>query len=222
MTDRAAIMTALWPDLDERAASNNLAVTVNYVLHALEPSRAAGEPAYLVRLDGQSVWLVSGRHLRIDTDQFDHHLAEAARAEADGTPSLALEHNLDAVELYRGDLFADVPEAEWMVLEREHYRARFVSAATRAGQLLLGRGDTEQAEVVARRALAVDPWAEEAYAVLVAAAVAHGDRSGAHRLLERCITALADLGVEPSEATRQLRRRVRGAVAATATTGPAG
>jgi len=213
ITDRTAIMTALWPDLDERAASNNLAVTLTYVLQALEPSRTAGEPAYLVRQDGPSVSLITGSHLRIDADRFDHHLAEAARAEAHGTPSVALDHNLAAVELYRGELFADVPEADWMILDREHYRTRFVSAATRAGQLLLGRGDTHEAEAVARRALGADPWAEDAYAVLVAAAVANGDRSGAHRLLEHCITALADLGVEPSEATRQLRRRVQGSIA---------
>jgi DNA-binding SARP family transcriptional activator len=212
-TDRATIMTALWPDLGERAASNNLAVTLTYVLGALEPERAAGEPAYLVRIEGRSVWLVTGSHLQVDVDRFDHHLAEAARAEAAGTPSAALDHNLAAVELYRGELYADVPEADWMVLDREHYRTRFVSAAVRAGQLLLGRGDTDQAEAVARRALAADPWAEEAYGVLVTAAVTTGDRSGARRLLDHCLAALADIGVEPSEATQQLRRRIHGTVA---------
>ena len=209
-TDRATVMTTLWPDRDERAASNNLAVTLTYVLSALEPTRAAGEPAYLVRLDGRSVWLVTGSHLQLDVDRFDRHLAEAARAEAAGTPSVALDHDLAAVDLYRGELFADVPEADWMLLDREHYRTRFVSAAVRAGQLLLGQGDTDRAEAVARRALAADQWSEEAYAVLVTAAVAKGDRSGARRLLDRCIAALADIGVEPSATTDQLRRRIQG------------
>jgi DNA-binding SARP family transcriptional activator len=212
-TDRATIMAALWPDLTERAASNNLAVTLTYVLGALEPTRAAGEPAYLVRVEGRSVWLVTGSHLQVDVDRFEHHLAEAAQAEGAGTPSVALDHNLAAVELYRGELFADVPDADWMELDREHYRTRFVTAAVRAGQLLLGRGDSDEAEAMARRALAADPWAEEAYAVLVTAAVANGDRSGARRLLDRCIAALADIGVAPSDATRQLQRRVQGTIA---------
>ena len=99
-----------------------------------------------------------------------------------------------------------------MVLDREHYRTRFVAAAVRAGQLLLGRGDTDQAEAVARRALAVDRGPRTAYAVLVAAALAKGDRSAAHRLLDRCLAALAELGVEPSEPTLQLRRRLRARV----------
>jgi LuxR family maltose regulon positive regulatory protein len=209
-TTRAAITAALWPDLDERAAGNNLAVTLSRLLRLLEPWRDSGEPSYLVRLDGQMVQLVAGEHLRIDVDDFDEHLAAAARAEADSTPSLALEHDLAAVGLYRDDLYLDVPEADWFVLDREHYRTRFVAAAVRAGQLLVGRGDTEQAQAVAHRALAVDQWSEEAYAVLVGAALARGDWSAARRMLKRSLDALADLGVEPSPATQQLQRRVQG------------
>jgi DNA-binding SARP family transcriptional activator len=206
-TTRAAIVDSLWPDLDERAANNNLAVTLNRLLHLLEPWRDSGEPSYLVRLDGTTVRLMTGPHLLLDVDDFDEHLAAAARAEADSTPSLALEHHLAAVDRYRGDLYLDVPEAEWFMLAREHYRIRFVSAAVRAGQLLVGRGDIDQASAVVQRALDVDPWAEDAYAVLAGAALARGDRSSARRILTRCLQVLAELGVEPSGATRQLERR---------------
>jgi DNA-binding SARP family transcriptional activator len=209
-TTRAAVGAALWPDLDERAAANNLRVTLTYLLRVLEPWRSPREPAYFVRLDGQSVTLVTGDRLHIDLDGFDDHVARAARAEADGTPSLALGHHLAAVELYRGELHEGVPDAEWLMLERERFRSRFVAAATRAGQLLVGRGDADQAEPVARRAVEVDPWAEEAYGVLVAVALARGDRSAARRALDRALAALADLGVEPSAETSRLRRLVRG------------
>jgi DNA-binding SARP family transcriptional activator len=209
-TSRAAIMAALWPDLEERAAANNLRVTMAYLLRLLEPARSAREPAYLVRVDGQAVRLVTGDWLRIDADRFDDHVASAAKAEADGTPSLALEHNLAAVGLYRGEAHEGVADADWIVLEREHFRGRFVGAATRAGELLVARGDVDGAERVARRAVEVDPWAEDAYAVLVSVALARGDRSAARRTLGRAMDALADLGVEPSEETRRLRRRVRG------------
>jgi LuxR family transcriptional regulator, maltose regulon positive regulatory protein len=209
-TSRTAIVAALWPDLDERAAANNLRVTMTYLLRVLEPWRSARESAYFVRLDGQAVTLVTGDWLRIDADRFDDHVAQAARAEADGTPSLALEHNLAAVELYRGEAHEGVADADWIALDREHFRGRFVTAATRAGQLLVARGDVDEAERVARRAVEVDPWAEDAFAVLVTVALARGDRSTARRALDRVLAALADLGVEPSEETRRLRRRVRG------------
>jgi LuxR family maltose regulon positive regulatory protein len=209
-TIRSAVCDALWPELDERSAANNLGVTLNRLLHLLEPWRDAGEPGYLVRVEGQTIRLVTGAHLGIDVDQFDQHLEAAAHAEAEGTPSVALEHHLAAVQLYRDELMLDVPDADWLQLDREHYRTRFVSAAVRAGQLLLGRGDTARAHAVAHRALAVDPWSEEAYAVLVGAALDRGDRSGAHRLLDHCLAALADLGADPSETTRQLQRRISG------------
>jgi DNA-binding SARP family transcriptional activator len=202
-------MAALWPDLDERSAGNNLRVTLTYLLRLLEPWRTAGESSFHVRTSGQRVELVTGRWLRVDVDDFDDEVAAAARAEADGTPSLALEHNLAAVDLYRGELHADVAEAEWNVLERDRYRTRFVAAATRAGQLLAARGDIDEADDVARRAIAVDQWAEDAYAVLVGTALARGDRSGARQALDRCLAALDDLGVEPSDETQRLRRRVR-------------
>ncbi|MGH9212499.1 MAG: BTAD domain-containing putative transcriptional regulator [Acidimicrobiales bacterium] len=207
-TTRSQLMAVLWPDLDERAAGNNLAVTLNRLLRLLEPWRDSGEPSYLVRLDGPSVRLVSGEHLRVDVDDFDGHLEAAAQAEDTGAPSLALEHYLDGVALYRGDLHVDLAEAPWFVLARERYRARFVAGAVRAGQLLLGQARSEQAEEVALQALAVDPWSEEAYAVLVGAPLVRGDRSTAHRRLLKCFETLADLGVDPSEATQQLHRRI--------------
>jgi DNA-binding SARP family transcriptional activator len=208
-TTRRAVTAALWPDLDERSASNNLGVTITHLLRVLEPGRDSGDPPYLLRTDGQTLQLVTGPHLRVDVDEFEDHLTAAAQAEADGTPSVALEHHLAAIALYRDDLHLDLPEAEWFALDRERYRTRFVTTAVRAGQLLLGRGDHRRAQDIAHRALAVDPWSEDAYAVLVGAALARGDRSAAHRTLDRCLQALGDMGIQPSPTTEQLGRRIQ-------------
>ena len=209
-TSRAAIMAALWPDLDERAAANNLRVTMAYLLRVLEPWRSARETAYHIRVEGQTIRLITSDWLRIDVDQFEEHVACAARAEAEGTPSLALEHNLAAVALYRGEAYEGIEDADWIAFDREHFRSHFVAAASRAGQLLVGRGHLEEGERVARRTVEVDPWAEDAYNVLVSAALARGNRSGARRTLDRGLAALADLGVEPSAEMRRLVHRVRG------------
>ncbi|HEY8545562.1 MAG TPA: bacterial transcriptional activator domain-containing protein, partial [Acidimicrobiales bacterium] len=193
----------------ERQSGNNLAVTLNHAQRLLEPWRPPGEPGYLLRLDRHAVRLVTGEHLQVDVDVFDRHLADAARAEDDGVPSTALTDYLAALDLYRGDLGADVPDAPWLVQDRERHRSRFVVAATRAGQLLLGRGDPTAAEEVARRVIDVDPQAEPAHALLVGVALATGDRPAARRRLDRCLALLADLGVAPSEATRRLVNRLR-------------
>ena len=206
-THRSAIGAALWPDLDDKAIANNLGVTLSYLLHALEPWRTAGEAPYLVRLDGPAVELVPGQHLVLDVDEFDRHLARAEQAEAEGTPSLALDHHLAAAELYRGDLLGDVPDADWIDLDRTRYRSRFVATAIRAAQLLVGRGDHEEAEALAQRAITGDPWSEEAYGVLATAALDRGNRTAARDALTRCLGALADLGAEPADPTRHLARR---------------
>jgi hypothetical protein len=39
---------------------------------------------------------------------------------------------------------------------------------------------------------------------------ARGDRGAARRTLDRALAALAELDVEPSEATERLRRRIEG------------
>ena len=208
-TTRPAIAAALWPGLDEDLAANNLSVTLSHLLHTLEPWRRPGEAAYLIRVSGPNVRLVVGEQLRIDLDDFDRHLDAAARAEADGIPSTALEHQLAAIAFYRGDLYSDLPDADWITLDREHYRTRFVTAAIRAAQLSLGLGNIDQAEHVAGRTLDVDPWAEGAHGILVAAALVRGHRSTARRRLGLCLQALEQLGVRPSHATQQLQRRIQ-------------
>ena len=207
-TSRGVITATLWPEMDERAAANNLAVTLNCLLRLLDPWRTSGEPPYQVRLDGPTVRLISDEHLAIDVDEFDAHRSAATRAEDEAGPSAALDHHLAAIDIYRGDLCVDVHDAEWLTLPREHYRTRFVNSAVRAAQLLLAQNDTDRAEAVAHRALAADAWAEDAYAVLIGVALLRRDRSAAHRLLGLCLEALGDLGVEPSDVTHQLRRRV--------------
>ena len=206
-THRAAAMAALWPDLDDRAGSNNLAVTLNYLLKSLEPWRRAGEPPYLIRLDGSAIELATGDFLQVDVDEFERHLGAAARAEDEGTPSGALDHYLAACALYRGDLLADATDAEWLDRDRAHYRTRFVSAAGRAAQLLVGHGDPERAEELAKRALEVDPWNEDAYTVLASAALLRGNRAAARTALSQCLSALEDLGATATDATWQLARR---------------
>jgi DNA-binding SARP family transcriptional activator len=208
-TRRASITAALWPDLDDRSAGNNLGVTLNHLLRALEPWRTPGEPPFLIRLDGAAVELATGRCLRVDLDAFDENLRLAAQAEGEGSPSVALDHHLAAAALYRSDLFADidVPEADWIELDRVHYRSRFVSSTTRAAELLVGQGDTHRAEDLVKRALTADPWNENAYAVLATAALARGDRSAARQSVQQCLEALGELGATASSTTLQLLHR---------------
>lgn len=209
-TTRTAICAALWPDLPERAAANNLSVTLNHLLRILEPWRKPGEPPFLARTEGPAITLIVGAHLHVDTDTFAQHLASAHRAESDGMPFVALEHYLAAMDFYRGDLHDDLdPDtADWLTLDREHYRTRFITTATRATHLLHDRGDMYRAQITAQRLLTVDPWNESAYTTLITANLDQGNLVGAQRLLDQCLASLDDLGIPPSPATQQLQQKL--------------
>lgn len=211
---RIDVIAALWPDFDERAGANNLRVTLNHLLGALEPWRSEREPAYFIRADTADLRLIHDPDLTVDLDEFNGHIDAARRAERHGVPSQALSSYLAAVELWRGELFSDVTDQAWLELEREQVRARYAAALVRAAQLLAGRrvdDDVDVAEALARRAIEVDAWAESAYGVLIAAALGRGDRSAAHRLLQRCYLVTQEIGADPSDEIVRLARRVESA-----------
>src|SRR5512143_1846046 len=205
---RAAVAAALWPDLDDDAAGGNLRVTLTYLHRLLEPDRADGAPPYFVRTDGTGLRLVDDDRLEVDVWTFDRLLGQAAQAEWAGVPSQALAAYRRAVALYRGEYLTDLPDADWAALERDRLRARFVAAAVRAGELLLATGEGAEVDRLAIRALAAEPYAESAYRLLMAAALARRDRAGARRAWQRCQAMLAELGADPEPATSMLARRL--------------
>jgi hypothetical protein len=61
----------------------------------------------------------------------------------------------------------------------------------------------------------VDEWCEPAHRVLIAVALARGDRGGAAKALIECQTMLESLGVRPDPQTQMLRRHVLAAAPTT-------
>jgi LuxR family transcriptional regulator, maltose regulon positive regulatory protein len=145
----------------------------------------------------------------LDIDDFTAAIEAARQAERDATPSRALDRLLAAVDMWRGEPFMGVPDAEWLDRPREHLRSAFAAAGLRAGELLLGRGDADEADDLARRVLDIDPFSEGAHDLHAAALLHRGDRSGARRAIDRCHAVLDELGVAPSPATHVIARRIR-------------
>jgi LuxR family transcriptional regulator, maltose regulon positive regulatory protein len=208
-TSRNAAAMALWPDLEEADAARNLRVTLNYLQRVLEPDRDERDAPFFLRVKGTMLELTSEAALEVDMWQFERDLQEAERAIRQGAPSVALSAQRRAVKRYRGDLLLDLPQDEWSSHERERLRRRYVTAALNAGNLLLARGDHDEPEDLATRALAAEPWSEEAYQLLAATLLARGDRSGARRALDHCLKMLGELGVEPSHETQALLQQLR-------------
>ena len=112
-----------------------------------------------------------------------------------------------AVGSWRGELLADVASHEWLHFERVRLGTLFARSAIRAGELLAARHDLAEAAVMAKRAIAADPWNEAAYRLLVSVHLEGDDRSGARRLLAHLGHLLDELGVSPEPATVALMDR---------------
>jgi LuxR family transcriptional regulator, maltose regulon positive regulatory protein len=121
--------------------------------------------------------------------------------------SSALDAYDRAVSCWRGPLLPDVT-AGWAEPEQERLRVGYVEAAIRRGELLLASGDAYEPELLAGSVLAVEPWSERAYRLLMGTYLERSDRPAARRAFERCRAMCDELGVEPEPATRMLEHRL--------------
>jgi DNA-binding SARP family transcriptional activator len=190
---RERLADDLWPDLDARAQSRNLRVTLSHLLRVLEPARGDRDASFLVRPHGPSLLLHAGDWFTTDLWRFDTLWEQATTADADGVPSAALAAMGKAVALWRSDP-VELAANDWALPEVEERRLRMVRMAGRAGELLLARGDTEAARQMAEAALRCDPWVERAHHVVVGAHRAAGNHRAARAAEERYREALTELG----------------------------
>jgi DNA-binding SARP family transcriptional activator len=191
---RARLGVLLWPEFDDAAVSANLRVTLSYVQSLLEPQRGRGHAPWFLQQDAGTLRLAGGDRLTVDSWELEAHLEAAAAAAESGAPSIELEHLLQVLALWRGDYLDDVAGEEWAEPLRERTRSRFVTAAVRAGELLVAAGRSEEAIRAADAALAADRWCETAYHLLASAHTAAGDADGARRAVESAERRLSELG----------------------------
>ena len=144
--------------------------------------RGSGDAPWFVRSVGQRLTL----HASADVDlwKFRSSLDRAEHADRHGHPREALPLLLEAVDVWSGDLAADL-DHEWLELERIHVRSRYVRAACRAAELLVAMGQADQAIAAARPALDADPYHERAYRALADAYRSIDDHTSARAILER-------------------------------------
>lgn len=120
-----------------------------------------------------------------------------------------------AVSLYRGTfldgIYLDDCQVfdEWLFVQRERFRIQVLGALGKLVAYHMRQGQPEQSLIYARRQLEIDPLHEEAHLASMRAYLAQGRRIDALRQYELCRAALlAELGVEPTQETRQLFEQI--------------
>lgn len=179
---RADLIVDLWPESSIDRGRDSLR-------HALYRLRAAvGDDIFSAT--GEDLGL--SEHVTVDARELERLAAAEDRGSVER-----------AVSLYRGPLCAEL-DTEDAEAAGVRFRGIAASAAERLALRVLANEPRVAAEI-ARRAIAIDPYREEAHRVLLRALAAAGDRAGAATHYRRLVSQLRDeLGVEPSVATKQL------------------
>lgn len=112
-----------------------------------------------------------------------------------------------ALALYQGDLFPRDRYADWAVWERERLALAYLHALLAAGEIALSERKPQQALKLAQKALAQEPWQEQAVRIGMEACALLRDRATALRLYRNLAERLsADLNIEPGPALQTLYR----------------
>jgi DNA-binding SARP family transcriptional activator len=203
---RDELAAALWPDLSEDKAANNLRVNLHHLQQLLEPRRPPDAPPAYLQPTATGLRLCPD-DVTIDVDDFDARVADALAAERRGSPSHALEHYEAACALYRGDFLPGI-ESEAVVLERTRLRSVAHGVLCRRGELTLARGEPESALRLASAASQLEPFSERAGRLAIRCHLAIGSASAGRDAARLLALALQEAGIRPEPETSILLERV--------------
>ena len=187
---RGDVAARFWPDVLDSSARASLRNAIWALRRAL-----GGDASEALTSTRTHVGLRRPPTVWVDAAAFDEHVAQG-RLEA-------------AVELSRGELLAGLDD-EWVYDHRDAHRARLSEVLERIAAGAEAAGDVAAAIAWTRRRVALDPLAEDAQRALISRLEGAGDRAGALAAYARLRERLRrELGVSPSQQTRELALRVR-------------
>lgn len=209
---RLALAGMFWGDKPEKDALRSLRVDLTKMRKIIDP--------YLEVTRLTLAFSSNGSHW-MDTETFNHDL----RLVKNSSGAAARTHLRDAVQLYTGDFLEGYQAGdaysfeEWMLAQREGYRASAFSALEKLVEISIELREFEAGIDSVNQLLRIDPWHEAAHRNLMWLYTQNGQRGAALRQYEICRAVLEDeLGVEPEEKTVQLWQQIKSQEGAGAST----
>lgn len=169
---------SLWPNADFAIAGS-----VRYYIHALrrkiEPTRASRQPSsFIVSRAGS--YRLNLELVQIDADEFEQ-LVSAGLRSAESDPQAAIASLERGLALYGGDFLADVPYADWAMVERHRLHALACSGLRSLSELQLELGNEACAFEALTRLAQMTPYDEAIHRQLMELEIASGRPSDAIR-----------------------------------------
>jgi LuxR family maltose regulon positive regulatory protein len=187
---RDQVLDALWPDLDPELAQNSLNQTLYFLRRVFEENYSDDLSPGYVRHDSDVIWL-------------DPELVTARSVQCrDFVRGLPPRPNPDEVQrlvqMYRGRFALDFEYEEWANAYRDGLHAAFLEIVERSVLDDFTAGHFDRGIGVARRALEVDPTAEQIEISLLRMYRATGAHAAAAEQYAHYASVIrAELGVDP-------------------------
>ncbi len=173
------IAEALWP-LSGRQALSSVRHYVHALRDRLEPGRVArGGSAFIVTVRGG--YAIDRRRVQIDADTFVQAISDGLRAVDRGEADTATGLLELAMSLYRGDLLADEPYAEWVMGERDRLRAMATDSLRALARITLERGAHADAAKHLERLTELEPFDSDVHSEFLRVLLVQGRRTEAVR-----------------------------------------
>lgn len=205
---RDHLCTLFWPEKDTAAGRNNLRVTLLNLRKSWQ--KLSGLPP-------ESLFIVDRKtiQLREDVYECDVLTLQAALENLEGGKD-KLAHLTALAEQVAGSFLPGfgLPDSsefdDWLQLQGEQANRDKITLFEVLIDLHNGCGDAQRVIEMARHLLKLDAWRESTWQQLFAALASTGDLLGLEEAWERCQRVLLeDLGVAPSDMTRQIYEQSR-------------
>jgi len=213
---REFLASVLWGDCTTEHSKQYLRKAIWQLQRALCEADASAES--ILQVNSQWVSLNSEANIWVDVTEFERLCSadQNPSGSVNGSRTEALETALD---LYRGDLLEGWYQ-DWCLYERERLQNLYLVRLDKIVALFETSDEYAKAADYATRILKYDRAQEIAHQRLMRLRYLQGDRAGALRQFENCAAALKEeLGVQPSERTRELYQKIREEHASLMTTG---
>jgi DNA-binding SARP family transcriptional activator len=181
---REKLAGLLWPDANESNARSNLR-------HALWRLRKAVGNEYFI-----------ADKISVAFDDRSEYWLDVTTLSGDGGESRTTEDLINSISIYGGELLPGFYD-DWVILERERYRALFDHKVQNLLDLLVKEERWTDVLEWSERWIAMGHAPEPAYRALMFAYSGLGDTAGMANTYQRCVKSLKEeLGVEPSGETK--------------------
>jgi len=199
---RDRISSLLWPDLDEKPASNNLHRALHYARAALEPHAANNDVSRYLPLVGDMLTLCPDWPLWTDVEAFERSAATARRGREPAAYRAA-------IELYAGELLPENRYEAWAEERGEALRETHLALLVELAALYEELGKPAPALDVLQKVVSEEPAHEEAHAGLMRLYARTGQRYRFLRQYEQLRQALRrELDAEPGVRTKRLYQEI--------------